>query len=60
MRPYQSVLRLFKKLDKDGYLRHVQKLKNAQGVESTLFLTMKGLSIQETTASLDGECVGSV
>lgn len=51
---------VFKKLDKDGYLRHVQKLKNAQGVESTLFLTMKGLSIQETTASLDGECVGSV
>lgn len=47
---------VFKKLDGDGYLRHVLKLKNSQGIESTLFLTMKGLSIQEATAGLDG-CV---
>ena len=47
---------VFKKLDGDGYLRHVLKLKNSQGVESTLFLTMKGLSIQEATAGLDGVC----
>lgn len=45
---------VFKKLDGDGYLRHVLKLKNSQGIESTLFLTMKGLSIQEATAGLDG------
>ena len=42
----------FGRMDKDGYIRHVVKLKNDKGGTGTLFLTMKGLSAQDMSASL--------
>ena len=42
----------FSRMDKDGYIRHVVKLKNDKGGTGTLFLTMKGLSAQDMSASL--------
>lgn len=43
---------VFNRMDPDGYCRQVVKLKNDQGGSGTLFLTMKGLNMQEMTASL--------
>lgn len=48
---------IFTKLQKDGYLRHVLKLKNPHGAEGSLFFTMKALSQQEVLSSLDGNVV---
>ena len=45
---------VFTHLEKDGYLRHVVKLKNPHGMECNLFSTMKALSPQEVLASLEG------
>lgn len=48
---------IFTKLQKDGYLRHVLKLKNPHGAEGSLFFTMKALSQQEVLSSLDGDVI---
>ena len=51
---YSKKVKIPKYLEKDGYLRHVVKLKNPHGMECNLFFTMKALSPQEVLASLEG------